>query len=101
MTRMLKLFRRQGLLILLGIFYVYLALHAVSGSQGIFKLAQYDSKIVDLRSDLVHIQAQRLTLEREATQLRSSSLDLDRLDEDSRRILSVSHVNDIVIFLDE
>ncbi len=101
MTRMLKIFRKQGALILLGVFYLYLVLHAVSGSQGIFKLSQYDTQIVDLRADLVQIQAQRLTLEQEASQLRSSSLDIDRLDEDSRRLLSVSHVKDIVIFLDD
>lgn len=87
--------------ILVGVFYLYLALHAISGSQGMFKLAQYDNQIADLQVDIVDVSAKRLALERKAKQLRSSSLNADTLDEESRRLLSVSHVNDIVIVLDE
>lgn len=100
MARFLSNVRRNGLLVLIGLFYLYLALHAVSGSQGMFKLAQYEGQKTDLQEDIVAVKAHRLTLERKAEQLRSSSLNLDTVDEQARRLTGASHVNDIVIILD-
>ncbi len=88
-------------LLVLVVFYGYLGLHAFSGSLGVFKWADYSKRAEKLNAELARLQSMRQTLERRATQLKASSLDLDRLDEDARRTLNVSGANDIVIWLDE
>lgn len=86
--------------VILVIFYLYLGYHALSGDQGLLKWADYNDRIVDLEQDIGVLKAERQALEFQAGQLRAAHLDLDRLDEEARRILNVSHTNEIVIWLD-
>ena len=97
----LKYFKSHSLLLVVGLFYAYLLFHSVSGSRGMFKLAQYDSDIERLQAGIARVQGERLTLERRADLLRSSQLSRDALDERARDIVSVSHAKDIVIILDD
>ena len=101
MLRTVKYIKSHSLLLVVGLFYAYLLFHSVSGSRGAFKLAQYDSDISKLQSKIVRVQGERLTLERQASQLRSAGLSRDALDERARAIAGVSHAKDIVIILDE
>lgn len=81
--------------------YGYLGFHTLGGSLGVLKWADYSDRSESLNAEIVRLKAKRQTLELRASQLRASNLDLDRLDEEARRILNVSGTNDIVIWLDE
>lgn len=96
----IKYLKSHSLLLVVGLFYAYLLFHSVSGSRGVFKLAQYDADIERLQAKIVRVQGERLTLERQAAQLRSARLSRDALDERARDVASVSHAKDIVIILD-
>ncbi len=83
------------------VFYGYLGFHTLGGSLGVLKWADYSERSESLNAEITRLKAKRETLELRASQLRASNLDLDRLDEQARRTLNVSHANDIVIWLDE
>lgn len=82
-------------------FYLYLGFHALSGNQGIWKWVNNQDKIGALEVEIETLRSQRMALELHAKQLRSNHLDLDRLGEEARRSLNVSHANEVVIWLDE
>ena len=85
----------------LGLFYLYLGFHALSGEQGILSWADYKDSIASLEADITATTAQRVELEATARRLRSEHLDLDTLEIYARETLNVSHPNEIVIWLDE
>lgn len=101
MLRTLKKIRFSWPLVVLAVFYLYLGFHALSGNQGILKWANYQDKIDALSVEIEVLRTERIGLELHAEQLRSHHLDLDRLDEEARRSLNVSHANEFVIWLDE
>ncbi len=81
--------------------YGYLGYHTLGGSLGVLKWADYSERSERLNAEITRLKAERETLEKRASQLRASNLDLDRLDEQARRSLNVSGAKDIVIWLDE
>ena len=81
--------------------YSYLGFHMIGSRMGLWQLRDYQSRIQAANQKLHRLQARRAQLERETARLRSSSLDLDALDEEARRLLNVSQAKDIVIWLDE
>lgn len=93
--------RRHGLMLMVGLLFGYLALHILSSKQGLFKLAAHERTIADLQDDIAQTKAKRLGLEKRAQSLRASSLSADLLDEQARRELGYSHMNDLVIILDD
>jgi len=101
MLRVLKRIRLSWPFLVLLIAYGYLGFHTLGGSLGVFKLADYSERSAHLKADISRLTVKRETLELRALQLRTSNLDLDRLDEEARRTLNVSGTNDIVIWLDE
>ncbi|MBL4853294.1 MAG: septum formation initiator family protein [Robiginitomaculum sp.] len=101
MKKVLSKIRFTWPLLVLVVFYGYLGLHVLSGSLGMLKWADYSEQVEKLEAEITRLQDHREALEKRAAQLRDSNLDLDRLDEEARRLLSVSDANDIVIWLDE
>lgn len=101
MLRIVRKFRFSWSLFVLIIFYLYLGFHALSGDQGVLKWANYEDKIAALHIQKNALIAERELLEQHANQLRANQLDLDRLGEEARRTLNVSHANEIVIWLDD
>jgi len=89
------------MLICIALLFAHLFIHMISGRQGMFQIAENRAKIVQLQTEILDTQAQRVKLEQHANQLRARHLGKDRLDEESRRHLGFSHVNDLVIILDE
>ena len=88
-------------MVILGIFYTYLSFHALSGSQGLLKWSVYEREIGVLEANVTILVAQREALGLKIERLRAQHLDTDMLDVEARRILNVSHPNEIVIWLDE
>lgn len=101
MLRVLKRIRLSWPFLVLFVAYAYLGFHALGGSLGVLKLADYSEQSEKLSGDITRLKVKREALELRASQLRASNLDLDRLDEEARRTLNVSGANDIVIWLDE
>ena len=101
MLRALKKIRIRWPLAVLGLFYLYLGFHALSGEQGILSWSDYKDRIESLEADIASTSSQRESLELTAKQLRAEHLDLDVLDVEARTMLNVSQANEIVIWLDE
>jgi cell division protein FtsB len=101
MFRFVRKIRFSWPLFVLIVFYLYLGFHALSGDQGMLKWANYEDKISSLETNIEILVTERESLELHAKQLRANQLDLDRLGEEARRTLNVSHTNEIVIWLDE
>ncbi len=101
MLRMLKRIRLSWPLLILGVFYAYLGFHALSGSQGLLKWSVYEREIDILEADVTVLIAQREALALKVERLRAQHLDTDMLDVEARRMLNISHPNEIVIWLDE
>lgn len=101
MFRLFSKIKISWSLIVLCVFYIYLGFHALSGDQGILKWANYEDKIGALEAEIADLKVEREALELHASQLRATHLDLDRLGEEARRTLNVSHTNEVVIWLDE
>ena len=80
--------------------YIYLAFHALSGSQGVMRWVDYERDSKRLEQRLEAVSETRSALEGQADALKSSSLNLDSLDIASREILFTSHPNEKTIWLD-
>ncbi len=81
--------------------YSYLGFHMLSSRMGMWQLHDYQTRIEAAQSKLDNLSEQHESLEKQTARLRSSSLDLDTLDEEARRLLNVSQPKEIVIWLDE
>lgn len=78
----------------------YIGFHAVTGEHGAFALFRESRKLETVTAELAAIKAQRAELEGKVKLLSSSSLDLDMLDQQVRRVLGVAGHGEAVIFFD-
>ncbi len=79
----------------------YLAFHAVSGERGLLALFRETRSLEVVKAQLADVKSQHQALERKVQLLSDSSLDLDLLDEQVRRVLGMANKNEIVYFTDE
>lgn len=79
----------------------YLSFHALSGDRGLYALVKETHKLDAVTKELADARAKRTELERKVVHMRSDSLDLDLLDEQSRRILGESGKDEMVIIGDD
>ncbi len=79
----------------------YLGFHTVSGERGLFALLRESHKLETLKSELEATKAKRELLDAKIKRLSSNSLDLDLLDEQSRRVLGTMGKDEVVLFVDE
>ncbi len=96
----LRKIREKWPIFALLVLYVYLAFHALSGSQGVMRWVDYERDSTRLKVRLEAVTQTRSTLESHAEDLKNSSLNLDSLDTASRKILFTSHPNEKTIWLD-
>ena len=95
--------RNSGRLILpvvCAAFLSYFGYHAYNGQYGINSKVQLDARRAELTARLDKLHAERIHIERRANLLRDGSLEKDMLDEQARRALSVSKVDEVTILLD-
>ncbi|MBY0407746.1 MAG: septum formation initiator family protein [Rickettsiales bacterium] len=86
-----------GSLLLLSIMF-YLAFHAVSGERGVLALFTETRKLDEVKTELARVKAQREKLEHKTHLMSDSSLDLDLLDEQVRKVLGMANKNEVVYF---
>ena len=75
----------------------YFGYHMVEGDRGLKAYARLSAEIERAEAAYAGVSEERVKLERRVKLLRSSSLDLDMLDEQSRRVLGVVGPEDVVI----
>lgn len=75
----------------------YFGYHMVEGDRGLKAYARLSAEIARAEAAYASVSEERLKLERRVKLLRSSSLDLDMLDEQARRVLGVIGPEDVVI----
>ncbi len=83
----------------LGVFYIYLAFHALSGNQGLVSWVDYENDIAKNKALLEATQKERLALEVRTDALRASKLDLDALDIKAREQAFLAHPQEVTIWL--
>lgn len=86
--------------LLLVVILVYFSYHAISGDRGVLAYIKLSHKIEQARADLDIVQAERIKYERNVRLMRDDSLDLDLLDEQSRRLLGHAGKDEKVYNLD-
>lgn len=89
-----------GSLLLLLIMF-YLVFHAVSGERGVLALFTETRKLDEVKAELARVKAQHDQMEHKVHLLSDSSLDLDLLDEQVRRVLGMANKNEVVYFSDD
>jgi cell division protein FtsB len=94
----LRAFTRFLLLHLGGLAIIaYFGFHAFNGNFGITAQRQYEARKIALQADLTRLKAEREALEVRVALMRTEALDPDLLDEKARRILGLTHQNDVVV----
>lgn len=79
----------------------YLGFHAVSGERGVFALFKENRKLETLKTQLAQVRSERDAMDHKVRLLSDSSLDLDMLDEQVRRVLGMADKSEIVYFPEE
>jgi cell division protein FtsB len=79
----------------------YFVYHVIHGDRGLVAWQMLDKDVIDAEAELAAVRSERIALERRVGLLRLESLDLDMLDEWSRRILNYGAADEAVIFTDE
>ncbi len=75
----------------------YLGFHTFHGERGLYALVRNQQELRVLTRELEETTAKRERLEARVTRLRDGSLDLDLLDEQTRRMLGVSNPNEVML----
>ena len=77
----------------------YFAYYTVEGERGLTALKSLQTETAQAEDALAKLKAERQALELKVTSLRSDSLDLDRLDERTRALLNDSRSDELIITL--
>jgi len=79
------------------LFLAYFGFHAYHGEYGIYSKYRYEAEAVELQARLDTARSQRMDMERRVQLLHDGTLEKDMLDEQARRALNLSQVDEIVI----
>ena len=79
------------------LFLAYFGFHAYHGEYGIYSKYRYEAEAVELQARLDTVKSQRMDMERRVQLLHDGTLEKDMLDEQARRALNLSQVDEIVI----
>jgi cell division protein FtsB len=97
----LKYLRRNWPMFALLVFYIYLAVHALSGSQGLMSWVDYENDISFYESELKNVRQERALLEQRTDALKSTRIDLDVLDIKAREHVFLTKPGEVTIWLDQ
>lgn len=84
----------------LGAVIVYLAVHAVTGRQGLIAYIDLQQQEQSLSDERDALAAERAALEARAARMRPESLDLDYLDERARATLASGDPDELVFTIE-
>jgi len=75
----------------------YLTFAALQGEHGLFTLFQIEAQETRLHAELAELVTERARIENKTRRLSTESLDLDLLDEQARKVLSLARADEILI----
>jgi cell division protein FtsB len=75
----------------------YLTFAALQGEHGLFRLFQIEAQEAKLRTELAALKTERAGIENKTRRLSTGTLDLDLLDEQARKVLSLARADEILI----
>ncbi len=79
----------------LAFYFIY---HSISGNKGLITMVQLEQKLAAHKQELAMVEQDRMQLERKVKGLYIQSLDLDLLDEQTRKVLGKVDPDEIVLF---
>ena len=88
-----------GNLFLIAVMF-YFSYHLISGDKGVQSMVKIEQRLKVAFADLDRVELKKIKLGHKVKMLSSESLDIDLLDEQSRRLLGASKSNEIVILQD-
>lgn len=92
----------QAVIVLVGVCVIgYFVYHVIHGDRGLVAWQVLDRDVAAAETDLAAVRDERIAIERRVGLLRIESLDLDMLDEWSRRILNYGADDEAVIFTED
>ena len=77
--------------------FTYFVYHSIQGQHGILAWRQLDIHITKAEATFANLQAKQAELEQSVIMLRPATLDLDMVEEQSRRLLNFTHQDDVVV----
>ena len=77
--------------------FTYFVYHSIQGQHGILAWRQLDIHITKAEVTFANLQAKQAELEQSVIMLRPATLDLDMVEEQSRRLLNFTHQDDVVV----
>jgi len=83
----------------LGIFYF--SYHIVSGDNGVLAMIRLDNKVETAKIRLNKIKSEKVEIKHRTSMLYPDSIDIDLLDEESRRQLGYARKDEVVYFIPE
>lgn len=83
----------------LGIFS-YFGYQLFHGERGLMALVQLSSRVRHLEESLDSLRSKRIQLEHHVSLLKSDSLDLDMLDEQTRHVLGVASPEELIYYIE-
>jgi len=99
LLRIRRLFGRDWPILAIASFYLYLAVHAMSGSQGLAQWMEYEKDKTRLAQKIEHMEARKSELEAQKDRLSAEHLDLDDLDTLAREFVFLSDPDEVTIWL--
>jgi cell division protein FtsB len=78
----------------------YLAFHALNGERGLYAYLKQSRNLESSQQQLAKLIHERQSLENRVHLLSDSSLDLDLLDEEARRVLGKADKHEVVVILE-
>lgn len=78
-------------------FLAYFGFHAYHGEFGIYSKYRLEERVEKLQVTLAGLKRERSELERRVQLLHDGTLEKDMLDEQARKALNLSHLNEITI----
>ncbi|MBB46135.1 MAG: septum formation initiator [Rhodospirillaceae bacterium] len=77
--------------------FTYFVYHSIQGQHGILAWRQLDIQITKAEATFASLLAKQAELEQSVIMLRPSTLNLDMVEEQSRRMLNFTHKDDVIV----
>jgi cell division protein FtsB len=76
----------------------YIIFHIIYGDRGIISFMQYNKKYKQTLSELESIKLERQKLQSKVGLMKTDSIDLDMLEEQAKRNLSLTKDNEVILY---
>lgn len=93
--------RKMSVPICFGLGVLYFGYHLFTGNHTILSYYKVQAELENTNTELNTVSSEREELAKRVVLMKTDSLDLDLLDEQSRRFLGYANKDEVIIFTDE